>query len=279
MDNNKIIELLNDDLKGEHGAIIQYLQHAFSLGETAESAEIIKVAREEMYHYKMLSEAISRLGGIPTLDRDPMILQADNYSNLMKFNVTTERGAIDKYERHIKEIDSQSIKNLLNRIVQDELVHETKFSKLADELAGTVMTAADGSAHAADIDMLNQDAVSEYTVILQYLRDAYTLPECRVGWELEFRAVEEMRHLEWFSEKVVDLGGKPSVKVGRIDTGGNVQGKLDSAIKHEQDVIKQYKEHMEKVSDKKAKDKLHRVILEEVYHEEKFTDYRKDVDK
>ncbi|GAJ05450.1 unnamed protein product, partial [marine sediment metagenome] len=33
MDKEKIIELLNKDLGDEHGAIIQYLIHAYAMGE------------------------------------------------------------------------------------------------------------------------------------------------------------------------------------------------------------------------------------------------------
>ena len=33
MNNDKIIALLNKDLEGEHGAIIQYLNHAYARGE------------------------------------------------------------------------------------------------------------------------------------------------------------------------------------------------------------------------------------------------------
>jgi len=32
MENEKIIDLLNLDLENEHGAIIQYLTHAYSMG-------------------------------------------------------------------------------------------------------------------------------------------------------------------------------------------------------------------------------------------------------
>jgi bacterioferritin len=33
MDKDKIIALLNLDLEGEHAAIIQYLSHAYAMGE------------------------------------------------------------------------------------------------------------------------------------------------------------------------------------------------------------------------------------------------------
>ena len=50
MDKDKIITLLNQDLEGEHGAIIQYLTHAYAIGEGEMACEIEAIAREEMRH-------------------------------------------------------------------------------------------------------------------------------------------------------------------------------------------------------------------------------------
>ena len=50
MDKDKIIALLNQDLEGEHGAIIQYLTHAYAIGEGEMACEIEAIAREEMRH-------------------------------------------------------------------------------------------------------------------------------------------------------------------------------------------------------------------------------------
>ena len=55
MDKKKIIELLNQDIEGEHGAIIQYLSHAYAMGEGEMSCEIEAMAREEMRHLDWLS--------------------------------------------------------------------------------------------------------------------------------------------------------------------------------------------------------------------------------
>ena len=50
MDKEKIIALLNEDLEGEHGAIIQYLTNAYAMGEGEMACEIEAIAREEMRH-------------------------------------------------------------------------------------------------------------------------------------------------------------------------------------------------------------------------------------
>ncbi|GAI01020.1 unnamed protein product, partial [marine sediment metagenome] len=48
MDKDKIIALLNKDLQDEHGAIIQYLTHAYAMGEGEMACEIEALARDEM---------------------------------------------------------------------------------------------------------------------------------------------------------------------------------------------------------------------------------------
>ena len=57
-DKQAIVELLNADLRDEHAAIVQYLQHAYAIGEGEEAGEIEAIAREEMRHLDWLAEAI-----------------------------------------------------------------------------------------------------------------------------------------------------------------------------------------------------------------------------
>ena len=73
MDKEKVIALLNQDLEGEHGAIIQYLSHAYAMGEGEMACEIEALAREEMRHLDWLAETIVELGGVPSLKRGRML--------------------------------------------------------------------------------------------------------------------------------------------------------------------------------------------------------------
>ena len=56
MDKDKTIALLNQDLEGEHGAIVQYLSHAYAMGEGEMACEIEAIAREEMRHLDWLAD-------------------------------------------------------------------------------------------------------------------------------------------------------------------------------------------------------------------------------
>jgi len=51
MKNEDIVALLNQDLEGEHAAIIQYSTHAYDMGEGEMAREIEAIAREEMRHF------------------------------------------------------------------------------------------------------------------------------------------------------------------------------------------------------------------------------------
>jgi len=45
MNKKEIIKMLNHDIESEHGAIIQYLTHAYAMGEGEFSCEIEAIAR------------------------------------------------------------------------------------------------------------------------------------------------------------------------------------------------------------------------------------------
>ena len=73
MEKQEIIELLRKDMAGEHQAIIQYLFHAYALGEGEVAAEIEAIAREEMHHLDWLADAIVELGGDPNMHETLLI--------------------------------------------------------------------------------------------------------------------------------------------------------------------------------------------------------------
>jgi len=95
MDKDKIIALLNQDLEGEHAAIIQYLTHAYAMGEGEIACEIEAVAREEMRHLDWLAETIVRLGGTPSLKRGDMRMGGDSVSDWMRNDVLLEEDAMN----------------------------------------------------------------------------------------------------------------------------------------------------------------------------------------
>ena len=101
MDKEKVIELLNKDLEGEHAAIIQYLNHAYAMGEGEMACEIEAIAREEMRHLDWLAETTVSLGGVPSLIRGDMRTGGEAVSEWMKNDVLQEEDAVSLYEEHI----------------------------------------------------------------------------------------------------------------------------------------------------------------------------------
>ncbi len=169
MDKRKIIELLNKDLQDEHGAIIQYLNHAFAMGEGEMSCEIEAIAREEMRHLDWLAETIVELGGSPSLERGTMRMDGALVTDWMKNNVMLEEGAIGHYKEHIGLIDDPKIRRLLERILSDEEAHYGQFQHFTDKAQREKVQDVRGSRQDKTTQMLNRGIKHEYTVILQYL--------------------------------------------------------------------------------------------------------------
>src|SRR3972149_2527457 len=127
MEKEKIIEILNLDLQDEHGAIVQYLVHAYSMGEGELACEIEAIAREEMRHLDWLAETIVEMGGQPSVKRGTMNMAGKAVHEWMGSDVKLEEGAIAHYQEHIARIDDPKIKRLLGRILADEKAHHGKF--------------------------------------------------------------------------------------------------------------------------------------------------------
>ena len=138
MEKEKLIALLNKDLQDEHGAIIQYLTHAYAMGEGEMSCEIEALAREEMRHLDWLAETIAALGAKPSLERGTMRMAGATVPDWMGNDVLLEEGAINQYEEHIKAIDDPKIKRLLKRIQADEKAHHGKFQHFVDKMLQSI---------------------------------------------------------------------------------------------------------------------------------------------
>ena len=185
MDKAKIIELLNKDLEDEHGAIIQYLEHAYGMGEGEMACEIEAIARDEMRHLDWLAETIVELGGTPSLERGKMLMGGARVADWMKNDVSLERGAIAQYKEHITLIDDPKIKRLLQRILSDEESHRGDFEHFVEKAARELSQDIRGSRKDETAQTLNWGIAHEYTVILQYLLHSYMNPDAEAKKQLE----------------------------------------------------------------------------------------------
>jgi bacterioferritin len=272
MDKEKVIELLNKDLQDEHGAIIQYLTHAYGMGEGEMACEVEAMARDEMRHLDWLAETIVELGGVPSLERGTMKMGGTSVHDWMVNDVSLEQGAIAQYEEHIKAIDDPKIKRLLRRIVSDELAHRDDFEHFVEKSHRETMEDVRGTKSDDTIKTLNWGIEHEYTVILQYLLQRYLTPNEEAAEELEDQAINEMQHLGWIAEKIVDMGGTPIIEHVEVDKSTRTSDMLSADIKIENEVAEAYDKAATKADDLKLKKLLLRMRDNEKYHAEVFND-------
>ena len=275
MDKERIIELLNQDLEGEHGAIIQYLTHAYAMGEGEMACEIEAFAREEMRHLDWLAETIVELGGVPSLERGKMRMEGKSVADWMANNVLLEEDAIKMYQEHIRLIDEPKLRRLLERILSDEEAHHRKFEHLVEKAGKERASDRRGDRRDKVAEMLNWGIEHEYTVILQYLLHSYMSPNEEVKRQMEDQAINEMQHLGWLAEELVDGGGSPSMEHTEVDRSTNTAGMLRADIKIEKEVAAAYDRAVNEIEDPDLKVLLRRIRDHELYHVDVFSDLLK----
>ena len=279
MDKKEITSLLNRDLEGEHGAIIQYLTHAYAMGEGEMACEIEAIAREEMRHLDWLAETIVELGGTPSLKRGKMRMGGDSVANWMRNNVLLEEDATTLYEEHIKLIDNTKIKRLLQRILSDEESHHGDFQHFVDKAQREGAKDIRGSRQDKVTDMLNWGIEHEYTVILQYLLHSYMSPNEDVKQQMQDQAINEMQHLGWLSEEMVGGGGNPRIEHTEVDRSTKTTDMLRADIKIEREVADAYDRAAKEVKEADLKQLLLRIRDHEIYHVDIFSDLLKEEEK
>ncbi len=276
MDKKEIIDLLNLDLEGEHGAIIQYLTHAYGIGEGEMSCEIEALAREEMRHLDWLAETIVELGGVPSLKRGNMRMGGKAVSEWMANDVLLEDDAIKLYKEHIKAIDAPKIKRLLKRILSDEESHRGDFEHFVDKSKKKGAKDIRGDRQDETTQVLNWGIEHEYTVILQYMLQSYLATNAETKKELEDQAINEMQHLGWLAEEIVGGGGTPRIEHSKVDRSRKMADMLRSDIKIEKEVAETYDKAAKKIKDPDLKKLLIRIRDHEIYHTDIFNDLLKE---
>jgi len=276
MDKDGIIALLNQDLEGEHGAIIQYLTNAYAMGEGEMACEIEAIAREEMRHLDWLAEAIVELGGIPSLKRGKMRVEGKTVTDWMQNGVLLEEDAMEPYREHIKAVDDPKIKRLLQRILSDEESHHGDFKHFVEKANREGMQDVRGSHSDKVVQTLNWGVEHEYTVILQYMFQSHMTTNPEAKKQLEDQAINEMQHLGWLAEKIIDISGNPRIEHTEVNQSTKTADMLRADVKIENEVAAAYDRAATESEDPSLKKLLLRLRDHELYHTEVFSDLLKE---
>lgn len=107
MTREELIESLNNDLKLEYSAAIQYIQHA-AVMTGAKYGDIVKElkvhANEEIQHAMTLADQIDYLGGRPTVDVGEIHVSEDN-DTMLEQDLAGEDDAVARYKLRVEQAE------------------------------------------------------------------------------------------------------------------------------------------------------------------------------
>lgn len=138
-----ILKNLANSRVGESAASMQYIYQSVISDRTNEDIAAIfeEIGVVEMMHLDMLMHAISDFGGVPKYDdaQGNFFTTATlNYSlklkDMLDNNIRAETVAIENYRNAIAKVRNQSLKDLFERIIEDERRHLEIFKRIRDNV-------------------------------------------------------------------------------------------------------------------------------------------------
>ena len=97
--------------------------------------------------------------------------------------------------------------------------------------------------------------------------------------EMEDQAINEMQHLGWFAEEMVDKKGSPKIEHTDVDKSTETADMLRADIKIEKEVAAEYGRAAKEIEEPDLKDLLIRIRDHEEYHADVFDDLLKEEEK
>ncbi|MGZ7048291.1 MAG: ferritin-like domain-containing protein [Methanobacterium sp.] len=121
------------------------------------------------------------------------------------------------------------------------------------------------------IKILNYHFVRELEATMIYTRNSFIMKPCDPSRVSEAISVDEMRHMWWLAELIVNRGGKPTMEHKELDFGGDdLKSQLERQIDLESEGIDLYKEHIDSIHDEEVVGVLKHILDEEKRHRKEF---------
>lgn len=235
----RIIALFNHNVGLEHGAIYQYLQHAYAIGEAGVGAEIINIARSEMRHLKYFADTVVELGGTVTLERPAVKVNAASTREMIQLGVEAEAEAIRDYSSQLALIEHPGAQRILERVIMDEQLHREQFADFETEVAEMVEQASFPSSGTPEdpklAALLNEAFATEYNQVLVYLRHYFQVRNWEAKDFLFENTVWRMKHMSLMADSLHGQHTDPNFHWNPHPVEGTLDERLTQAIALEQE--------------------------------------------
>lgn len=121
------------------------------------------------------------------------------------------------------------------------------------------------------IKILNYHFVRELEATMIYTRNSFIMEPCNPSRVTEAISADEMRHMWWLAELIVNRGGKPTMEHKELDFGGDdLKSQLQRQIELESEGIEAYQKHIDSISDEEVLGVLKHILDEEKRHRKEF---------
>jgi bacterioferritin len=132
------------------------------------------------------------------------------------------------------------------------------------------------------LDGLNQDLAAEYQAVIMYRTYASLVsgpfrPELRTFFEGEIP--DELGHAAFLADKIVSLGGTPTVRAAEVPTATDNRAMLENALRAEEETIARYTTRLdqaEALGEIAIKVELENLIVDETRHRDDIRRMLKD---
>jgi len=272
MKKSELISMLLYDVALEHSAIVQYLYHIFLIGNPEITEEIEKIARQEMRHMKWFAQKVVQLGGQVELKRveEEIKVGGPDWASMIENDVNAEQMAIETYTKQLEEVKDDSVKRLLERVINDESQHKLEFSELLEQVRSMEFTEEEKKeADRKTVELLNRLLQEEYKIILDYLHNFFHSKDCDYKDIMLDLAIESMVHMGELGEKIGDMGGVPNLSMPELKRTKDVE----SHILYEESSKEEYIKRAKEVSDPRIKNLLEWIEKQEDYHKQRLLEF------
>ena len=126
MDTNRIIDKLNEILRHEWTGVAQYSQASFvisGLWREVYASMFANSATESFGHAKIIGDKISALGGVPTVERNP-VKQSQKVDEMLQHGLEFEKKAVVLYNEAIQLAEEGPADRALVILLEDVLKEE-----------------------------------------------------------------------------------------------------------------------------------------------------------
>jgi bacterioferritin len=152
MANTKIIDLLNDILRHEWTGVAQYSQAGFvvsGLWREVYAGMFHDNAQESYGHAKLIGDKVVALGGVPTVERNP-VKQSNDVAEMLQFALEFESTAVKLYTEALGHCgDDRALEVYLEDILKEEQEGVDEISKLLRDASSAAQIDSGAAAKAS----------------------------------------------------------------------------------------------------------------------------------